>query len=82
MKLASTPTKKGILKTNSPKLTSTAAKTIGVDNKNEYFAALSLSILKILEIVIVIQERETPGNAAAIACEIPIKNPCLKFILL
>ena len=58
----------------------TAAKTIGVDNKNEYFAALSLSSFKALATVIVIPDLEVPGNAAAIACEIPIKNDCLNVI--
>lgn len=43
----------------------TAATVIGVASKNEYLAALSLSIPKLLAIVIVIPERDTPGNAAA-----------------
>ena len=58
----------------------TAAKTIGVESKNEYFAALSLSSFKALATVIVIPDLEVPGKAAAIACEIPIKNDCLNVI--
>ena len=58
----------------------TAAKTIGVDNKNEYLAALSLSIFNALATVIVIPDLEVPGNAAAIACDIPIKNDCLNVM--
>ena len=61
-------------------LTSTAANIIGVDNKNEYLAALSLSIFKALATVIVIPDLDVPGNAAAIACDIPIKNDCLNVI--
>ena len=34
----------------------------------------------LLATVIVIPERDTPGNAAAIACDIAIKNDCLKVI--
>ena len=61
-------------------LTKTAAKIIGVDSKNEYLAALSLSIFNALATVIVIPDLDVPGNAAAIACDIPIKNDCLNVI--
>ena len=40
---------------------------IGVESKNEYFAALSLSTPKALATVIVIPDLDVPGNAAAIA---------------
>ena len=65
-KLANTPIQKANeFKEKSFNFTRTAAATIGVDNKNEYFAALSLSIFNPLATVIVIPERETPGKAAA-----------------
>ena len=49
-------------------------------DKNEYFAALSLSTFKALATVIVIPDLDVPGNAAAIACDNPIKNDCLNVI--
>ena len=55
-------------------------KRIFHDNKNEYFAALSLSTFKALATVIVIPDLDVPGNAAAIACDNPIKNDCLNVI--
>ena len=61
-------------------LTNTAANIIGVESKNEYFAALSLSTFRALATVIVIPDLDVPGNAAAIACDIPIRNDCLKLI--
>ena len=70
------------VKANSPMSNKTAAATIGADRRKENFAALSLSIFKLLAIVIVIPERETPGKAAAIACDIPIKIDCFKLISL
>ena len=58
----------------------TAATVIGVASKNEYLAALSLSTPKLLAIVIVIPERDTPGNAAAKACDAPIAIDCFSVI--
>ncbi len=80
IKLVIIPTKNDVLNVNAPKLNITAAKVIGVASKNEYFAALSLSNPSALATVIVIPERDTPGNAAARACDMPIKNDCLNVI--
>ena len=63
-------------------LTNTAASIIGVDNKNEYLAALSLSTFNALATVIVIPDLDTPGKAAAIACDIEIKRDCLNVMSL
>ena len=77
-KLANTPITKAKLNSKASKLKITAAKIMGVDNKKEYFAALSRSTPNALATVIVMPERDTPGNAAAMACEIPIKIACSK----
>ena len=66
-KLAKIPIKNGILNTKSFKSYNAAAKTIGVDNRKEYFATDSLSNPIPLPTVIVIPDLETPGKAAAIA---------------
>ena len=79
-KLEISPAKNASESSKSAILTSTAANIIGVDNKNEYFAALSLSTFKALATVIVIPDLDVPGNAAAIACDIPIKNDCLNVM--
>lgn len=80
IKLASTPTKNGTPNTKSFILTSAAAATTGVDNKNENFAIASLFIPIFLPTVIVIPDLDTPGNAAANACDIEISNACLNVI--
>ena len=80
IKLDNTPTKNERLKTNASKSNITAANVIGVASKNENFAALSLSTPTPLATVIVIPERDTPGNAAAIACDIPINIDCFNVI--
>lgn len=54
-----------LLKSKFLKSNIIAAAVIGVASKKEYLAALSLSIPKALATVIVIPERDTPGNAAA-----------------
>ena len=65
-KLNNTPIKNASVNSKSFILTSTAANTIGVDNKNVYFAAASLVTPIALAVVIVIPERDTPGiNAKA-----------------
>ena len=79
-KLAKIPAKKGTENVNLVISNSTAAATIGVANKKENFAALSLSILSVLATVIVIPDLETPGKAAAIACEVPTNKDCFKVI--
>ena len=79
-KLEINPAKNAIESSKSAILTSTAANIIGVDNKNEYLAALSLSTFSNLATVIVIPDLDVPGNAAAIACDNPIKNDCLNVI--
>ena len=66
-KLNKTPIKNANVNSKSVILTNTAANTIGVESKNEYFAALSLSTPKALATVIVIPDLDVPGNAAAIA---------------
>ena len=58
-----------------------APATIGVDNKNEYFATDSLFIPNALPVVIVIPERDTPGINAN-ACDKPIRKVCLNVISL
>ena len=65
---------------NLPKSKITAAAVIGVASKNEYLAAPSLSIPNALATVIVIPERETPGNAAAKHCDVPISIDCFSVI--
>lgn len=82
IKLAKIPIKNGILNTKSFKSYNAAAATIGVDNKKEYFATDSLSNPIPLPTVIVIPDLDTPGKAAAIACEIEIKRDCLNVISL
>ena len=79
MKLAKTPAKNAVLKTKSPNLKIVAAKTIGVESKNEYLATASLFIPRSLPVVIVMPDLETPGIKAN-ACEHPIINVCLKFM--
>jgi len=51
-----------------------------IDSKKEYFATDSLSIPIPLPTVIVIPDLETPGKAAAIACDIEIKTDCFNVI--
>ena len=79
IKLAITPTTNGILNTKSLNLYNVAPKTIGVDNKNVYFAVDSLSTPINLPVVIVTPERDTPGINAK-ACDNPIKNVCLNVM--
>ena len=74
-KLASTPKKNASVNSNSDSLKIVAARTIGADNINEYFAAASLFTPNALAVVIVIPERETPGINAN-ACDTPIINVC------
>lgn len=69
-----------LLKSKFLKSNIIAAAVIGVASKKEYLAALSLSIPKALATVIVIPERDTPGNAAAMLWEVPIAIECFKFI--
>ena len=80
IKLSKIPMKNGKLKTKYFISYKAAAATIGVDNKKEYFATDSLSNPNPLPTVIVIPDLETPGNAAAIACEIEIKTDCFKVM--
>ena len=82
IKLEITPTKKDKSKTKCFISYNAAAATIGVDKRNEYFATDSLSIPKFLPIVIVIPDLETPGKAAANACEIDINTDCFNVISL
>ena len=79
-KLAKIPKISARLKVKLDKSKITAASVIGVASIKENLAALSLSILKYLAVVMVIPERDTPGNAAASACDIPIHTACLKVI--
>ena len=78
-KLANTPIINGTLNTKSLNFSTVAAKTIGVDNKNEYFVAASLVTPMALAVVIVTPERDTPGIKAS-ACDNPIKNVCFNVI--
>ena len=80
MKLVNTPMKNAASNAKCFKSNITAASVIGVASKNEYLAALSLSTPNHLAVVIVIPERDVPGNAAAIACEQAIHNDCLNVI--
>ena len=74
--------KNGILNTKSFKSYKAAAATTGVDNKNEYFATSSLFNPIPLPTVIVIPDLDTPGKAAAIACDIAIRSDCFNVISL
>ena len=66
IKLANTPIINGKLNTKSLNFKTVAANTIGVDNKNVYFAAASLFTPIALAVVIVTPDLETPGiNANA-----------------
>ena len=78
IKLAKIPNINGNEKVNLVKSNTTAASVIGIANIKENLAALSLSTFKALATVIVIPLRDTPGNAAAIACDAPIKIDCFK----
>ena len=82
MKLEITPIKNGKLNVKYFNFTKAAAATIGVDNKNENLATDFLSIPIALPTVIVTPDLDTPGNAAANACDTAINNDCLKFISL
>ena len=79
MKLENTPTKNGTLNTKSFILNIVAAKTIGADSINEYFAADSLSTFNNLAVVIVTPDLDTPGIKAKL-CAKPIKNVCFNVI--
>lgn len=82
IKLAKTPITNGRLKVKCLSSYSAAAATIGVDNKKEYLATDSLFSPISLPTVIVIPDLDTPGKAAAIACDIEIRRDCFNVISL
>ena len=82
MKLASIPNINDQEKVNLFKSNITAASVIGIANINENLAALSLSIFNALATVIVIPDLDTPGNAAATACDSPTSIACFNDIFL
>ena len=82
MKLVRTPIKNAKSKVKCLISYKAAAATIGVESKKEYFATDSRSIFIYLPTVMVIPDLETPGNAAANACEIEIQIDCFKVIFI